>query len=166
MEMKRMELWKISKLMTTDRLFHVSEEQAVDVETGEVFDKNYLDNLPMEQAEKSKNIGLVIKKYANDIDEIDKELKRLAGLKKTYNARINSLKSYVLTYGCPVNDIAVTIKFSKGKESVEVDKGAEIPDGLKKWTWIPNKTEIAKALKAGEEIAGCKLIRKPSVSVK
>ena len=43
-----MKLWEISKLMNTDRLFKVSDNESVDTETGEVFDKEYLDNLPME----------------------------------------------------------------------------------------------------------------------
>lgn len=161
-----MKLWEISKLMNEDKLFKVSDEQSVDIETGEVFDKEYLDSLPMEQEEKSKNVGLVVKGYESDIDEIDKELKRLTALKKHYKSRIESLKSYVLTYGVPVNDVAVQIKFSKGRESVQVEDGADIPNEYKSWKWTPNKTAIGKALKAGAEIPGCALVRKPSVTIK
>lgn len=161
-----MKLWEISKLMNTDRLFKVSDDASVDTETGEVFDKEYIDNLPMEQEEKSRNVGLVIKNMSNDIDLIDKEIKRLNSMKKSTQSKIESLKSYILTYGCPVKDVAVTIRFSKGRESVEVEKGVDLPAPFKKYTWTPNKTEIAKALKAGQEIEGCRLVRKPSVSVK
>ena len=66
-----MKLWEISKLMNTDRLFKVSDDASVDTETGEVFDKEYLDNLPMEQEEKSRNVGLVIKNMSNDMEQID-----------------------------------------------------------------------------------------------
>lgn len=161
-----MKLWEISKLMNTDRLFKVSDDESVDTETGEVFNKEYLDNLPMEQEEKSRNVGLVIKNMSNDIDLIDKEIKRLTAMKKSTQSKIESLKSYVLTYGCPVKDVAVTIRFSKGRESVEVEKGVDLPESFRKYTWTPNKTEITKALKAGQEIEGCRLVRKPSVSVK
>ena len=161
-----MKLWEISKLMNTDRLFKVSDDASVDTETGEVFDKEYLDNLPMEQEEKSRNVGLVIKNMSNDVEQIDREIKRLTAMKKSTQSKIESLKSYILTYGCPVKDVAVTIRFSKGRESVEVEKGADLPAPFKKYTWVPDKTEIAKALKAGQEIAGCRLVRKPSVSVK
>lgn len=161
-----MKLWEISKLMNTDRLFKVSDDASVDVETGEVFDKEYLDNLPMEQEEKSRNVGLVIKNMSNDIDLIDKEIKRLTAMKKSTQSKIESLKSYVLTYGCPVKDVAVTIRFSKGRESVEIEKDVDLPAPFRKYTWTPNKTEITKALKAGQEIEGCRLVRKPSVSVK
>lgn len=161
-----MKLWEISKLMNTDRLFKVSDDASVDTETGEVFDKEYLDNLPMEQEEKSRNVGLVIKNMSNDIDLIDKEIKRLTAMKKSTQSKIESLKSYILTYGCPVKDVAVTIRFSKGRESVEVEKGVDLPESFRKYTWTPNKTAIGEALKDGQEIAGCRLVRKPSVSVK
>lgn len=161
-----MKLWEISKLMNTDRLFKVSDDASVDTETGEVFDKEYLDNLPMEQEEKSRNVGLVIKNMSNDMEQIDKEIKRLTAMKKSTQSKIESLKSYILTYGCPVKDVAVTIRFSKGRESVEVEKGVDLPAPFRKYTWTPNKTEIAKALKAGQEIEGCRLVRNPSVSVK
>ena len=161
-----MKLWEISKLMNTDRLFKVSDDASVDTETGEVFDKEYLDNLPMEQEEKSRNVGLVIKNMSNDMEQIDREIKRLTAMKKSTQSKIESLKYYILAFGCPVKDVAVTIRFSKGRESVEVEKGADLPAPFKKYTWVPDKTEIAKALKAGQEIAGCRLVRKPSVSVK
>ena len=161
-----MKLWEISKLMNTDRLFKFSDDASVDTETGEVFDKEYLDNLPMEQEEKSRNVGLVIKNMSNDVEQIDREIKRLTAMKKSTQSKIESLKSYILAFGCPVKDVAVTIRFSKGRESVEVEKGADLPAPFKKYTWVPDKTEIAKALKAGQEIAGCRLVRKPSVSVK
>ena len=161
-----MKLWEISKLMNTDRLFKVSDNESVDTETGEVFDKEYLDNLPMEQEEKSRNVGLVIKNMSNDIDQIDKEIKRLTAMKKSTQSRIESLKSYVLTYGCPVKDVAVTIRFSKGRESVEVEKGVDLPESFRSYTWTPNKKAIGEALKEGQEIEGCRLVRKPSVSVK
>ena len=161
-----MKLWEISKLMNTDRLFKVSDDASVDTETGEVFDKAYLDNLPMEQEEKSRNVGLVIKNMSNDVEQIDREIKRLTAMKKSTQSKIESLKSYILAFGCPVKDVAVTIRFSKGRESVEIEKGADLPAPFKKYTWVPDKTEIAKALKAGQEIAGCRLVRKPSVSVK
>lgn len=161
-----MKLWEISELMNTGRLFKVSDDASVDTETGEVFDKEYLDNLPMEQEEKSRNVGLVIKNMSNDIEQIDKEIKRLTAMKKSTQSKIESLKSYVLTYGCPVKDVAVTIRFSKGRESVEVEKGVDLPESFRKYTWTPNKTAIGEALKEGQEIAGCRLVRKPSVSVK
>ena len=161
-----MKLWEISKLMNTDRLFKVSDNESVDTETGEVFNKEYLDNLPMEQEEKSRNVGLVIKNMSNDIDQIDKEIKRLTAMKKSTQSKIESLKSYVLTYGCPVKDVAVTIRFSKGRESVEVEKGVDLPESFRSYTWTPNKKAIGEALKDGQEIEGCRLVRKPSVSVK
>lgn len=161
-----MKLWEISKLMNTDRLFKVSDDVSVDTETGEVFDKEYLDNLPMEQEEKSRNVGLVIKNMSNDMEQIDKEIKRLTAMKKSTQSKIESLKSYILTYGCPVKDVAVTIRFSKGRESVEIEKGVDLPESFRKYTWTPNKTAIGEALKEGQEIAGCRLVRKPSVSVK
>ena len=115
-----MKLWEISKLMNTDRLFKVSDDASVDTETGEVFDKAYLDNLPMEQEEKSRNVGLVIKNMSNDMEQIDREIKRLTAMKKSTQSKIESLKSYIRAFGCPVKDVAVTIRFSKGRESVEV----------------------------------------------
>lgn len=161
-----MKLWEISSLMREDKLFKVSDTESVDMETGEIFNQEYLDNLPMEQEEKSRNVGLVIKDTVSDIEKVKAEIDRLTKMKKRLENRVNSLKSYVLQYGCPVNTIEVTIKFSKGRESVEVDKGLDLPEQYRKVTWTPNKTEIGKALKAGEEIPGCRIARKPTVTVK
>lgn len=161
-----MTLYEINELMRSDKLFKVDESTSVDKETGEVFDQSYLDNLPMEQYEKSKNIGLAIKEYMADIEKIKKESARLYELKKMYENRISSLKSYVMKYGVPVNEVEVTIKFSKGRESVEVDKGIELPEEYRKYTWTANKAELSRALKDGKEIAGVRLVRNPSITVK
>lgn len=161
-----MKLWEINNLMTADKLFKISDTESADIETGEVFQQEYLDQLPMELEEKSKNIGLVIKDIENDKAQIEAEIKRLQDMKKSCERRINSLKSYVMTYGCPVKDIAVTIRFNKGRESVEVEKGIDLPERFRKYTWEANKAEIKKALDEGEAIEGCKIIRKPSVTVK
>ena len=161
-----MKLWEINNLMTADKLFKISDTESADIETGEVFQQEYLDQLPMELEEKSKNIGLVIKDIENDKAQIEAEIRRLQDMKKSCERKINSLKSYVMTYGCPVKDIAVTIRFNKGRESVEIEKGIDLPERFRKYTWEANKTEIKKALDEGETIEGCKIIRKPSVTVK
>lgn len=161
-----MELWKISKLMNTDKLFKVSDSESVDTETGEVFDKEYLDNLPMAQVEKSKNIGLVIKNYKADIVQIKSEIKRLQALQKSCESKIENLEHYILTYGVPVKDVAVTIRFNKGCESVEVEKGVDIPEEFRNYSWKPNKTALKQAIRGGQVIEGCKLVKKPSVTVK
>ena len=46
-----MKLYEISKLMEPDALFKTPEGY-VDGDTGEVFNQEYIDSLPMEQAEK------------------------------------------------------------------------------------------------------------------
>lgn len=161
-----MKLWEISELMTEGKLFKLTDNESVDLETGEVFDKEYLDSLPMKQEEKTKNVGLFVKDTMADIEKVNTEIARLTKMKKRLENRVNSLKSYILQYGCPVKDVAVEIKFNKGRESVEIEKGVDLPEEYRKVSWTPNKTEIGKALKDGVEIPGCKLIRKPTVTVK
>lgn len=161
-----MKLWEISNLMTSDKLFRADDETSVDIETGEVFQKEYLDNLPMELEEKTKNIGLVIKSYEADKAQIEAEIARLQKMKKSCESKVESLKSYILAYGCPVKDIAVTIKFNAGRESVEIGADVEVPEKYRAYKWTADKKAIKDALKAGEEIAGCRLVKKPSVTVK
>lgn len=165
-----MKLWEISKLMNTNNLFKVDDDNMADTETGEVFNKEYLDQLPMKQEEKTKNVGLVIKNYTNNVDEITKEIERLSKMRSTYKNRIESLKSYILAFGCPVNDVAVTIKFNKGRDSIVVNDDAD----LSKWSpelvscvYKPNKKQLLAAYKEGEELpAGVSVTKKPFVSVR
>ena len=161
-----MKLWEINEMMKGDKLFKVSDEESVNMETGEVFDKEYLDSLPLAQEEKTKNIGLVIKDYEADIEQINTELKRLMAMRKSCERKIESLKSYILAFGCPVKDIAVTIKFNKGRDAVEVADGVDLPDVYKKYKWELDKKAIKEALDKGEEIEGCRIVRKPSITVK
>lgn len=161
-----MKLWEINELMTGDKLFKISDDESVNMETGEVLCKEYLDSLPLAQSEKTKNIGLVIKDYEADIEQINTEIKRLMAMRKSCERKIESLKSYIMAFGCPVKDIAVTIRFNKGRDSVEVASGVDLPEMYKKYTWEPDKKAIKEALTKGEEIEGCKIVRKPSITVK
>lgn len=161
-----MKLWEINKLMTTDKLFKVSDEESVDMETGEVFQATYLYNLPIELEEKTKNVGLVIKSIEADKAQIDGEIARLQKMKKSCESKIESLKHYILVYGCEVKDVAVTIKFNPGRESVDIKDDAEIPEEYRSYKWSADKKAIKEALKAGKEVEGCMLIKKPTVTIK
>lgn len=166
-----MKLWEINKLMNPDKIFAHVEDKLVDEETGEVFDKEYIDSLPMAQEEKTKNIGLLIKDINGEVGEIEKEIDRLTRMKRTRENRIKSLKSYVLEFGCPVNDVAVTIRFNKGRESLFLEDDVDVKaygEGYYKETTIvkPDTKAITAAIKGGKEFKGARLIRKPFVVVK
>lgn len=158
-------LWEISNLMTSDKLFKIDDE-LVNTETGEILQKEYLDQLPMKLEEKTKNIGLVVKNYKADAEQISAEIKRLQGLKKSCERKISSLQQYILMYGCPVEDIAVTVRFNAEREAVKVEDGVELPEEYRAYKWTPDKAAIKEALKNGAKIAGCSIVKRASVTIK
>lgn len=163
-----MKLYEISKMMQPDALFK-TPEGFLDMETGEVFNQEYVDSLPMKQEEKTKNVALVIKDMEGEVTEIDKEIMRLLQMKKTRENRIKSLKNYILHFGCPVKDIAVTVRFNKGRESLRIDDEVDVRsfgNAFYKTTYKADTKAIMAAIKEGKSFRGVSVVRNPFVVIK
>ena len=144
----------------------------VNPETGEIIgehlDVDALQELAAESREKVENIGLFIKNEEAKAKAIGDELRGLQIRKKSHENRVEALKRYLLKFGGGENveTARVCVKFSAGRESTVIDNPEEVPESYRIYTFKPNKTEIKKAIKAGETIPGAHLERKPSVSIK
>ena len=97
---------------------------------------------------------------------IDSEIARLSARKKSITNRITSIREAVK--GCmtaagmdKVKTALFTVSIAQGRESVVISDESLIPDDyvIVKTVIQPDKTEIAKAIKAGNEVPGCGLAR-------
>lgn len=119
-------------------------------------------------AEKGQNIILVSRSFEAHIDAIDAEIKRLTALKKHRQATSDKLKEYLLTnmQAAEIERIdgpLLTISIRQNPESVDVFDAAQIPMDYMRQPETPppapDKVAIKAALKAGKDVAGCRLTR-------
>ncbi|QEO57594.1 siphovirus Gp157 family protein [Francisella marina] len=141
------------------------DDMVANTETGEVISKEQynelLDKLQMDKQEKIKNILLYIKSLEADSLAIQQEIKRLQNLKKTKDNLVERLKDYVLenvSQGDKFDFGIIKLSVPAGIEKVVIDDDAQIPKDLGKIEFVPNKTLIKKALKAGQDILGARLV--------
>jgi hypothetical protein len=125
--------------------------------------------------EKATNVVFVARQFDAHCDAIDVEIKRLQSLKKSRANAADKLREYLLgnmlaTQIDSIESPLVTIKVRQNPESVEVFDEKMIPTEYMDWPAMPpakpNKTAIKQAIKEGKEVAGCKLIRTHSLTVK
>lgn len=127
--------------------------------------RDTLEGLQMEFNDKAVNIVKFAEALKGDVGLIDAEIKRLQERKKRITKRADSLKEY-LRYNmeaaghkkieCPL----FTITLAKGRQSVQVSDVDQLPPEYvtTKVETKPDKTALAKALKAGEQIEGAELV--------
>lgn len=141
----------------------------VDEETGEIIDEEALDALMMEREQKINNVAWWVVNLDEEIEAYAKRKKYFAEREANAKKRSESLKGYLLRAldgkKCKTSDYIIT--FSRS-ESVEVDNEREIPAEYmrQKTTSEPDKLAIKAAIKAGEEVSGCRLVENRNVSVK
>lgn len=143
--------------------------ECLDFETGEILDAERLDALQMERQEKVESVALWIKNLSADAIAYKAEKDAFAEREKAALKKIESLKAWLAgaldgqkfsTWRC-----AVTFRKS---EAVEIEDDCTLPQYLltERVTYTPNKTAIKEAIKAGEEIAGCKLVERMNPTIK
>lgn len=144
-------------------------EFEVDEETGEILNASDLDELQMARQDKIENIGLYIKNLEAEKEAVKHEKDNFADREKRLGKKIESLKGYLgyALQGQKFSTPKVAVSFRKS-ESVLVKDEYLVPDKYCEFTMVrkPNKTNLKKALKDGEEIMGVKLVEKQNVSVK
>ena len=147
----------------------ISDDTAVDTETGEVIDIEALEALEMERDAKIENIGIWIKELTANAEAIKVEKLKLAEREKSARNKAESLKGFLTVYldGKKFETARVAIKF-RNVESVSVPDVAMLPAEYirTKITNEADKTAIKNAIKAGEVVAGAELVKKQSISIK
>lgn len=143
-------------------------DMVVDTETGEVIDAAALDALQMARDEKLTNIGKWILDLKADAKAIREREISLAERRKSKENKAEQLMDYM-------NMILAGKKFECAdfKASYRKSQAVEVTDAEK----IPapyliiqepkvDKAGIKKALKAGEEVPGAKLVERNNLSIR
>lgn len=126
--------------------------------------------------DKAINTVKAIKRVEGDIELIDNEIKRLQAMKKTRQNALDSVKDYlkrnmaetgIFKIECPL----FKISYSERKDSaVELDESLFLDNNLDEnlitVKITPNKTAIKKALTAGQDVIGAKLVDSQVLSIK
>lgn len=168
-----MKLYEItSEMRVLDELFL----SCIDEETGEVKDDGVIDILEQELKLQLQTKGAgIIKSFKNSeamLNGVDEEIKRLQALKKSISNQINSRKEYIVRN---MEMMGITkIETELGNLSLRKSKSVNIYDESlidKKFIEIEtkekiSKTEIKKAIEAGEHVQGANIVEKNSLNIK
>ena len=168
-----MKLYEItSEMRVLDELFL----RCIDEETGEVKDDGVIDILEQELKLQLQTKGAgIIKSFKNSetmLNGVDEEIKRLQALKKSISNQINSRKEYIVRN---MEMMGITkIETELGNLSLRKSKSVNIYDESlidKKFIEVEtkekiSKTEIKKAIEAGENVQGANIVEKNSLNIK
>lgn len=144
-----------------------------DDETGEViFDSGNLDELEDALDAKLEACGVVVKNLVSEAEAIKAEEKRLAERRRIKEAEADRLKEYVLYWmeksGAKKIDTARVALSTRKSSVVDVTDEAKVPREFfkVKTTASVDKAAVKKAIKAGEEVAGCVINERLTLQVK
>ena len=138
-------------------------------EDGEVLNIDELDELQLAREQKIEGISLWIKNLEAEKEAVKHEKDNFADREKRLGKKIESLKGYLgyALQGQKFSTPKVAVSFRKS-ESVLVKDEYLVPDKYCEFTMVrkPNKTNLKKALKDGEEIMGVELVEKQNINIK
>ena len=143
--------------------------ECLDLETGEVIDPARLESLQMERSQKIENVACWIKNLESDAAAIKAEKEALAKRHVAALAKAEQLKEWLAEAlgGQKFSSAKCAVSFRRS-EKTEVFDAALVPA-----EYINTKTEIKvdvnaikAALKAGQEISGCRLIENLNTQIK
>ena len=148
-------------------------EKAIDPETGEVLDEALLaslEQLQMERETKCENIACWIKDLLGDAEKIKAEAKNLSARAKAAENKAERLKAYLewALDGQKLKTARCSVSYRTSK-AVEIDPEALafMPERFLRFKDPePDKKAIGDAIKAGEQIAGCRLVENVSMIIK
>lgn len=140
-----------------------------DAETGEIIDADALDALMMEREAKIENIALYIKNLTADAAAYKAEKEAFAAREAQAANKADRLKKYLTAAlnGQKFSTARCAVSFRRS-EKVEIDEESVIPAEYMNETVkrTPDKTAIKAAIKAGQEISGCRLVENQNISIK
>ncbi len=124
--------------------------------------------------DKAVSVIHVVKNMDSDCEALDAEIKRLTDRKETIKNKQDSIREYLRT-NMEANDITkiecplFTITLAKGRDTCVIEDEDKLPDDLINVSVAtkPNKAEILKKLKAGDEVLGARIEKsKTSLRIK
>jgi hypothetical protein len=140
----------------------------VDLETGEIIDAEQLQDLQMEREQKIESVALWYKNLLSDAAQYKAEKDAFAERERAAKAKAERLKSYLqdALQGDKYQSTRVNISY-RNSSRVVVDDVLNLPPRFVKFADPePNKTEIAAAIKAGEEVNGARIESSVSMIIK
>lgn len=162
-----MQLYKIVK--SIQKVFETPTGDVIDSETGEVFNKKYLDNLRIAKNRKIENIACWIKNLQAEIEAYKKEEESFRLRRKQAENRIENLKWYLTEWipGEKIETPRAKISWRKSEVVNILDENL-IPSGYKsqKITEVIDKKEIKKAIKSGMVVAGADIKVNQNIQIK
>lgn len=159
----------IEKLLDETFTVRIDDENGVNTETGEVINiAERLDALTVEKHEKIRSVAVYFDDVSAKLDALEEKIKNLTAMKKTLEREKGGLENYLLfaTDNKGFKDDEIEVKVKKSKRCDFTDETL-IPEKFIK-TEIEksaSKTEITKAIKAGEEVPGAVLNTYYSVKI-
>ena len=140
----------------------------VDLETGEIIDVEQLQALQLEREQKIENVALWYKNLLSDAEQYAAEEAAFKKKKQQAQAQAERLKAYLLDAlaGEKYKSTRVSISY-RNTPRVVVDDVLNLPPRFVRFAAPePNKTEIAAAIKNGEEVNGAHLESNQSIIIK
>ena len=140
----------------------------VDLETGEIIDADQLQALQMEREQKIENVALWYKNLLSDAEQYAAEEAAFKKKKQQAQAQAERLKAYLLDAlaGEKYKSTRVSISY-RNTPRVVVDDVLNLPPRFVRFAAPePNKTEIAAAIKNGEEVNGAHMESNQSIIIK
>lgn len=138
-----------------------------DTETGEILDEQRFYALNDSIEEKLENVALWIKNLRADKSAYQDEKKAFEEKIKQTETKIESLTKYLnkALDGESFKTQRVTVSYRKS-ETVEVSPDAELDFDYVRIKKEPDKAALKKALKAGEQIDGVRLVEHSNMQIK
>ena len=152
------------------KLYEINEaiESLIDTETGEIKDADALHNLQMSRNDKIHNIAAYIINLKSDAEQAEARAKVFAERAKHARNKAANLEAYLQSQlgGAKWKDDDFTVTFRKSIATEIYDEDA-IPQGYKKFVQAPlDRMAILRALKAGQNVNGARLVERVSMTVK
>jgi hypothetical protein len=121
---------------------------------------------------KAVGCALISRELAANAKMIRDAAAELVERARKIEARAENLEGYLqrnmkTAQRLRIENPLVTIALREGRdESVEIENGIEIPERFTRVKYEANKTEMKKALKAGEQIPGVRLVLKDRLEIR
>lgn len=148
-------------------IYQLNQEMMIllDLDQDDQAVQDTIEGLQMMVEEKCVNIIKYIKHLEDESEKIKTEIERLKSMEVDTNKQIDRLKDSVLN-AMQINDLdkiddsIYPIKKTKPRQSVDVFDESLIPTQFvkEKVTRTISKTDITKAIKAGEDVGGARLV--------
>ena len=143
-------------------MFHTILELAEDGEIDMEIINGSLDCVEADIEQKLDSYGVVINELSDDIEKLDKEIKRLTERKRMIDGNITRMKGAIKDAMVSIGKKKIqgdkftwTIAKNGGKRPVIMKEGVnilEIPERFQDWTVKPDREQIREALENGEEL--------------